>query len=740
MNTSRRTFIKTTGSLTIGFTLIGGFSSCSSASEKDPELPRSLRRYPTIDAWLRVLDDGKVQILTGKMELGQGIRTAIAQVAAEELNLKMENVVVILAETGRTPNEGYTAGSGSIEGSAMSVRYAAAYAKQRLLALAAAELQVSVGQLQTASGTVQTKDGTHKLTFLEILKGRELKDEIHMPVALKPRNNYYLVGKAISRADIGRMVRGEPVYVQDLRFPGMVHARTIRPPVYGAKLIEIDQEAVKRKVPGLLKIVVNGSFLGVIAKDEYPAIQAQTFVIDHAQWSYPPSFPETATKDLAAYLKALPVKTTEVAKRGNITASSDGNASLKASYFKPYIMHGSIGPSCAVARYEKGMLDVWTHSQGVYPLRDTLGKMLDLPVEKIHVKGVPGSGCYGHNGADDAAADAALLAMAYPGTPIRLQWSRDEENAWEPYGSAMMMDVEARLDPSGRISHWWYNLRSDSHGARPGGDPGNLIPAQYLAHPFHKKAGGFSGGAHRNAEPYYSIPNLQVNAHIFEGPLRTSSLRSLGAYANIFAMESFMDELAEMSKTDPYEFRLKHLDDERAKAVIRKVRELIVGQPGRSTQTNAHKGYPGSGMGLAFSRYENSKTYCAVVAQVQVDSQKGSVQVQKMWAAIDAGEVINLDGIKNQIEGGMIQSASWTLKEQVRFNEKQITSRDWDTYPIFRFNDIPEVEVAVLDHPAEKALGAGEAIQGPAAAAIANAVYHSTGKRIRSLPIVLGKG
>ncbi|HEX5554789.1 MAG TPA: molybdopterin cofactor-binding domain-containing protein, partial [Chitinophagaceae bacterium] len=372
--------------------------------------------------------------------------------------------------------------------------------------------------------------------------------------------------------------------------------------------------------------------------------------------------------------------------------------------------------------------------------RDTLGKMLDLPVEKIHVKGVPGSGCYGHNGADDAAADAALLAMAYPGTPIRLQWSRDEENAWEPYGSAMMMDVEARLDPSGRISHWWYNLRSDSHGARPGGDPGNLIPAQYLAHPFHKKAGGFSGGAHRNAEPYYSIPNLQVNAHIFEGPLRTSSLRSLGAYANIFAMESFMDELAEMSKTDPYEFRLKHLDDERAKAVIRKVRELIVGQPGRSAQTNAHKGYPGSGMGLAFSRYENSKTYCAVVAQVQVDSQKGSVQVQKMWAAIDAGEVINLDGIKNQIEGGMIQSASWTLKEQVRFNEKQITSRDWDTYPIFRFNDIPEVEVAVLDHPAEKALGAGEAIQGPAAAAIANAVYHSTGKRIRSLPIVLGKG
>lgn len=740
MDTSRRSFIKTTGCLTIGFTLSGGLSGCSSVSKAKLKLPRDLQRYPTIDAWLKVMDNGKVQIFTGKMELGQGIRTAIAQVAAEELNLSMENVAVTLAETGLTPDEGYTAGSGSIEGSAMSVRYAAAYARQRLLELAAAALKIPIAQLQTNAGSVYTKDGAHQVTFMEILKGRKLNDDIQMPVALKPRNSYTLVGKAISREDISRMVRGESIYVEDLRFPGMVYARTIRPPVYGAKLLELDQDAIKKAIPKLSKIVVNGSFIGVIAEDEYPALQAQAMVTNLARWSYPPPFPELAIKDLEAYIKTLPVQTREVAKKGDMTPSSGSNSVLKASYFKPYIMHGSIGPSCAVAFYDNDILEVWTHSQGVYPLRETLCKMLDRPVESIHVKGVPGSGCYGHNGADDAAADAALLAMAYPGKPIRLQWSRAEEHAWEPYGSAMTMEAEARLDPSGKISHWQYNLRSDSHGARPGGDPGNLIPAQYLATPFKKKAGGFSGGAHRNAEPYYSIPNLQVNAHIFEGPLRTSSLRSLGAFANIFAVESFMDELAEAAKIDPYEFRLMHLDDTRAKAVIKKVRELTGGrQTGPAGASLANSTGPRSGTGLAFSRYENSKTYCAVVARVTVDPLKGSVHVEKMWAAIDPGEVINLDGIKNQIEGGMIQSASWTLKEQVKFNQKQVTSRDWNSYPIFRYPDIPETEVAVLDHPAEKAMGAGEAVQGPASAAIANAVYNAIGKRMRSLPITPDK-
>jgi CO/xanthine dehydrogenase Mo-binding subunit len=351
--------------------------------------------------------------------------------------------------------------------------------------------------------------------------------------------------------------------------------------------------------------------------------------------------------------------------------------------------------------------------------------MLKLSPEKIHITGVPGSGCYGHNGADDAAADVALLAMAYPGKHIRLQWTRSDEHGWEPYGSAMIMEVAATLDGSGNINSWQYDVWSDTHGIRPGGEPNNLLAAQHYATPF-KGDGGFSGGMKRNAEPYYTIANRQINAHVFKGPLRTSSLRSLGAYANVFAIESFMDELAEKAGKDPFTFRLMHLTDERAKAVIRKLQE----------QTAALKPAAHTGIGIAFSRYKNTASYCAVAAQVYVPPASGTVQVQKMWAAIDSGEVINLDGLINQTEGGMIQSASWTIMEQVQFDAEHVTSRDWVSYPIMRFDQVPEVEVAVLDQPNEKAMGAGEAAQGPAAAAIANAVYKAAGQRIRHLPLL----
>lgn len=728
MYTSRRTFIKTTGCLTIGFcwadTLLGCTSSPSQARQGSPEHapPDSI-----IDAWLQVRTDGRVRILTGKLELGQGISTAIAQVAAEELNLAMTDVVVTLAETGVTPNEGYTAGSGSIEKSAMSVRYAAAYARQKLLELAAAELKVPVSQLQTARGIVHTQSGNPRISFRELLKGKQLKDNIPArdQIKLKPRGSYTIVGKAVPREDISRMVRAEPVYVQNLRFPGMVHARAIRPPVYGASLLRVNQDKVNKAVPGILKIVVNGSFIGVIAQSEFAAIQAQSALRDQASWSYPSAFPQQASHDLKAYLRQLPAKTKEVISRGSHSAPVEGSLSLKASYFKPYIMHGSVGPSCAVARFDGSRLEVWTHSQGVYPLRGALAKMLHLSEDLIHVKGVPGSGCYGHNGADDAAADAALMAMAYPNKAVRVQWSREEEHQWEPYGSAMIMEVAAQLDASGKITHWQYDLWSDSHGSRPGGNPANLLAARYLANPFPKASGGFSGGAYRNAEPYYNIPNLQVNAHAFEGPLRTSALRSLGAYANLFALESFMDELAEKAGIDPFQFRLMHLQDDRAIAVIQRIKALTSGQ----------QKLPNTGLGLAFSRYENTKTYVAVVAQVAVDPGQRKIALQKMWAVVDAGEAINPDGISNQIEGGMIQSASWTLKEQVQFDEKHIVSQDWDTYPIIRFEEVPEVEVVVLDHPSEKVLGAGEAAQGPAAAAIVNAIYWATKKRIRHLPV-----
>jgi nicotinate dehydrogenase subunit B len=715
---TRRDFIKTTGCLTIGFTLGGWVTAVARQSQ---ELPESLKRNPAINAWLEVLEDGRVRVFTGKLELGQGIRTAIAQVAAEELYLPVSSVEVMLAETGRTPNEGYTAGSGSIENSAMAIRYAAAAARQKLLELAASKLKTPVESLRLDNGKVIARSAHPPITFAALLEGRQLTDEVRGPVQLKPKDRYRVSGKPIHREDISRMVRGEAMYVQDLRFPNMVHARIIRPPAYGAQLAQADEQGLADKAPGLLKTVVNGSFIGVIAADEYTAIQAQLLLRQQLKWTGGKTLPAVKGDALADHLLSLPARTQEVRSKGSIS----GEASLKARYFKPYIMHGSIGPSCAVALYEGQQLHVWTHSQGVYPLRTALQKMLDLPEERIHVKGVPGSGCYGHNGADDVAADVALLAMAYPGKHVRLQWSREEEHGWEPFGSAMVMEVAAQLDAGGKISSWQYDVWSDTHSTRPGGNAENLLAAQYLKTPFNKKTSGFSGGAYRNAEPYYTIPNQRINAHFFDGPLRVSALRSLGAYANVFAIECFMDELALKAGKDPYEFRLMHLEDERARAVIQKLRELTKG-----------KEQAGTGTGIAFARYKNSATYCAVAARVAVNVETGAVQVQHMWAAIDAGEVINPDGISNQTEGGMIQSASWTLQEQVQFSEQHITSLDWASYPIFRFNQVPEAEVAIIDRPAEEVLGAGEAAQGPAGAAVANAIYKACGKRIRYLPVL----
>lgn len=726
MHSSRRTFLKTAGCLTIGFSL--GVRVASRASPLFPglqELPQDLQRNPAINAWLEVLADGRVRVLTGKMELGQGIRTAVAQLAAEELDMDLSRVDVLLAETGRTPDEGYTTGSNSIESSGLSVRYAAAAAKQQLLELAAKKMNVPVAELTISNGMVVPEKGGRGLSFSELLDGRQLTGEVREPVVLKARDLHRVVGRAVPRDEVAGMVCGKPLYVHDLDFPGMVHARVLRPPSYGGRLLSFDEQAVRKEVPGFLKTVVDGSFLAVIATSEYHAIKAQQLLRENAKWADGPSFPKVGRGQLPGYLMSLPVQTERVGEKGSMKTPVAGST-LQARYSKPYIMHGSIGPSCAVALYDKDELHVWTHSQGVYPLRETLSNLLQQPVEKIHVKGVPGAGCYGHNGADDAAADAALLAVAYPGKHVRVEWSREDEHAWEPYGSAMVMELEAWLDGSGRISHWQYTLWSDTHGTRPGGNADNLLPARYLAKPFTGEPSGYSGGATRNAEPYYTIPNQQVDVHFFRGPLRVSSLRGLGAYGNLFAIESFMDELAEKAGKDPYTFRLLHLDDERAKDVVRKLREITQDGPqGEKMAT-----------GMAFSRYKNGGAYCAVAARVSVDEETGVVRVLKMWAVVDAGEVINPDGISNQIEGGMVQSASWTLLEQVRFDEKQVTSRHWGAYPIFRFGQDPEVEVVVLERPTDGPLGAGEAAQGPAAAAIVNAVYRACGKRVRDLPVM----
>lgn len=720
---NRRNFLQTTGCLAIGFTL--GNPEFAYPLPYRQDLPGSLRRNPRLNAWLEVLDNGMVRIYTGKLELGQGIRTAIAQCAAEELDLGMKQVEVVLADTLRTPDEGYTVGSGSIENSAMAVRYAAASARQKMLELAAAKWSIPVASLDMANGNVTTKSNDKTISFAELLAGKQLTDTIKPPVTLKAKSAYKLVGKPILRDDIGKMVRGEPVYLQDLRFPDMVHARVVRPPAYEAQLESVDEAAVRKKVPGVLKIIRKESFLAVIAADEFVAMQAQRAGREHSKWTGGTKLP--AGDNLQQYLKKLPKESEQVLKKGTVSLNAENGYTLvQANYYKPYLMHASIGPSCSVAIYENEKLQVWSHSQGVFPLRETLSRMLNMPGNKIEVTGVPGSGCYGHNGSDDASADAALIAMMYPGKHVRVQWSREEEHGWEPYGSAMIMEISARLDNKGRISDWKYDMWSDTHSTRPGGRAENLLATQYMQTPQQRAAWGKSGGAYRNAEPGYEIPNQEIDAHFFKGPLRVSALRSLGAYGNVFAIESFMDELAVKAGKDPFEFRLMHLSDERAKAVVVKLRDMI----------GDRKKEAGTGIGIAYSQYKNSASYCAVAVKVKVDTATGKVQVLKMWSAIDAGEAINPDGIKNQTEGGMIQSASWTMQEEVKFNQRHVSSLDWYSYPIFRFHQVPEVEVEVIDRSDLEVMGAGEAAQGPAGAAVANAVFNACGKRVRDLPIL----
>jgi CO/xanthine dehydrogenase Mo-binding subunit len=405
---------------------------------------------------------------------------------------------------------------------------------------------------------------------------------------------------------------------------------------------------------------------------------------------------------------------------------------IEAVYRRPYQVHGAIGPSCAVGLFRDGQLTLWTHSQGVYPLRGAIAQMLAMPVEKVHCIHMEGSGCYGHNGADDAAADAAIVARALPGRPVRVQWMREEEHAWEPFGPAMVVKVRGALDANGHVAGWDYAVFSNTHSTRPG-EAGNLAPAWLLEKPFSppapKPPPQPEGGGDRNAIPLYAFANARVTHHfIAEMPLRVSALRALGAYTNVFAIESFMDELAAAARVDPVEFRLRHLADSRARDAIRTAVEGF-GWQGWTRKRN-------HGRGFAFARYKNLAAYAAVAMEVEVERETGEVRVGRVVAAIDSGEAVNPDGIRNQIEGGIVQSISWTMLESVTWDAARITSRDWGRYPILRFPHVPaSIDVRVIDRPGEPFLGTGEAAQGPAAAAFANAVADATGVRIREIPL-----
>ena len=719
---SRREVTAGLGAIVLAFSL----HPRSAAPQQPAPLPGSLQRNRMLDAWLRINADGSATVFTGKVELGQGALTALAQIAAEELDLPVSRVAMISGDTARTPDEGHTSGSFTIEHSGTALRLAGAEVRGILLELARQRLGVPVDALVAREGIISAPDG-RKVGYGALAAVVDLHREASAKVAPKPARKHGIVGKSAPRLDIPRKVTGGVAYVQDLRLPGMLHGRVVRPPRYGARLDDLGKNASPENV---VAVVRDGSFLGVIAEREEQAIKARSLLAGSAIWSGGSELPDQGR--LAAHLMAMPAKDMVVSeKQGSPPA---GARTLEATYTKPYIMHAAIGPSCAVAQFNDGKLTVWSHTQGVFPLRKDLAKVLKMDEAAIRCIHAEGSGCYGHNGADDVALDAALLARAVPGRAVRVQWMRDDEHAWEPFGPAMVMRARAALGADGRIADWGYELWSNSHAMRPGEPQGtNLLAGWYLAQPYPMSPPRVipqpSGGGDRNAVPPYEFPRQKIVQHFIpDMPIRVSSLRTLGAYANVFAVESFMDELALASGAGPVAFRLSHLSDPRAKAVI-------AAAAGKARWREGEQGSLARGRGIAFARYKSLATYVAVVAEVEVDRSSGAIKVPRVTAAADAGQIINPDGLRNQIEGGVIQSTSWTLHEAVQFDGNGIRSRDWRSYPILTMPEVPKVEVELIDRPEEKPLGAGEASQGPAVAAIANAFAHATGTRLRDLPM-----
>jgi nicotinate dehydrogenase subunit B len=718
---SRRRLLRAGGALALAFHLPG------IARGDEPRLPGSLARTPELNAWIRIGDDGTVTLLTGKVELGQGVLTALGQICAEELDVALDRVRIVSGDTAVTPNEGTTAGSLSMPMAGTAVRQASAEVRHILLARAALALGAPAASLTVDLGTVRAPHGP-ETTYAALAADAGLDRAASGTARPKPPAQYRIVGTPAPRRDLLPKLTGGAAYVHDLRLDGMAHGRVVRPRRHGAKLAAVDTAAVEA-MPGVAKVVRNGNFLGVIAAEEEQAIAAAKALAERAQWSGGATLPGHA--GIYDWLQRAPSETIPVKTQARADARPVARR-FEATFRRPYTMHGAIGPSAAVAHMKEGTLTVYTHSQSVFETRDAIAELLQLDRAKVRLRHVEGSGCYGHNGADDAAADAALLAMALPGHPVRLQWMREDEHGNEPLGPAMVVKIAAGVGEDGGVLDWTLDLWSTSHTTRPSGRAGNLLAGLEVEPAFQgprpRNGGAPNYAADRNAIALYDFPGQSVTTHfVAEMPLRSSALRALGAYANVFAIESFVDELAHAAGADPIAYRLRHLGDARARAVIAAAAD-------RFGWASWRKG-DGRGRGFAFARYKNLAAYAAVALEAAVDRASGEVRVVRAVGAIEAGQIVNPAGLANQMEGGMLQSISWTLKEEVRFDSETVQSRGWPDYPILTFPEAPEVEIVTLNRPGAPFLGAGEAAAGPTAAAVANAVFDATGKRVRDLPL-----
>ncbi|MGZ5597720.1 MAG: molybdopterin cofactor-binding domain-containing protein [Usitatibacter sp.] len=681
-------------------------------------LPKGIAAHPLVSQWIDFAKPGIAGLRTGRVELGQGNVTALVQMAADELELRMDQVAAVAGDTRVTPDEGFTSGSFSIDHGGQAVRLAASAARALFLARAASLLGAPASELSIKEGAVLRRGAATPHTYWTLRDSVDLRVEVARHAAPKPGERR-LCGTSQARIDLPRKVAGSG-FIHDLVLPGMRHGRVLHPPSRHARLLSADLASLEPKHGGITT-VVNGSFVGVIALRPADAAEAIAEAARRCTWS------------AGAEAPADPVEAMWSSKSPSVVTFESGDVSAAAgrrfetAVSRPYLAHASIGPSCSVALWKGDRLSVWTHSQGVFPLRQALAMTLGIAADHIDVIHADGAGCYGHNGADDVALEAALLARAVPGSPVRVLWSRADELMHSPLGPAAVVKATATVGDDGMLAAMTLDITGQPYGQRPDRDGrANLLAAEYLEGAVALPPGGdIATGMERNSVPTYSIPSVRVTKRVAsELPFRTSSLRSLGAYVNVFAIETLVDEIACELGKDPLAFRLAHLKDPRARVVLERLAAMC-GWPGASKE--------GEGLGIAFARYKNAAAYCAVAACVDAGAKE--VLVTHMWSVIDAGEVINPGGAVNQIEGGMVQSASWTLKECVHFEGEAIASRDWPGYPILKFSETPEASVEIIARPNDPPLGVAEAAQGPSAAAIANAVHAALGVRVRRLPI-----
>jgi nicotinate dehydrogenase subunit B len=681
-------------------------------------LPKSLVDNPRLDQWIAFEPDRRVRLMVGKVELGQGVLTALAQIAADELDVAPERLRVISGDTVNAPDEWYTVGSLSIEVSGASVRLAAAEVRQAFVVALAAELKCDPAEISVADGRFLRGQADTGRDYWSLAARVDLARTVTGEAPVKHASELRVVGRSLARLDLPAKVSAAP-FIHDLAPAGLLHARVLRQPHRGARLVSLDETAVQRAAKDV-EIVREGDFVAFVAPEEAAAGAAHAAAQRTAVWDG--GAEASADAGTPQWLIAAPSANRE----SETGAAAQGGRVHAALYSRPFTAHASIGPSCALARFADGRLEVTTHAQGPFLLRTALAEVLRLDPKKISVRHHQGAGCYGHNGADDAAVDAALIAVRLAGKPIRVLWSREDELSASPFGPAMAVKLRAALDASNRPVDWTIDVWSGVHEQRPGMNGLNVLPAEALpgAPPPLDVREVSDGGATRNALALYDLPRQRLVHHLVANPaVRTSALRSLGAFINVFAIESFIDELAALAGVDPIAYRLSLLSDPRARRAIETVARMSAFPASASD---------GKAKGLGFARYKNRSGYAAVVVELEVEQ---SVRLLRAWCAVDGGLIINPDGAANQIEGGIIQAASWTLKEEVRFADGRVASATWDDYPILRFSEVPEVEIELIEASNEPSLGLGEVAQGPTAAAIGNAVARALGARIRDLPL-----